>query len=117
MALTFITLCRIAGIPARWESGFAVAPGDAGCHDWARFYVAPRGWMYADCSYGASMARRGDEVLRRHYFGSLDTGRMVANSALKRPSTRRCWASAETPTTTRAARWRPTAWACTVTIP
>ena len=61
MALTFITLCRIAGIPARWESGFAVAPGDAGCHDWARFYVAPKGWMYADCSYGASMARRGDE--------------------------------------------------------
>ena len=50
MALTFITLCRIAGIPARWESGFAVAPGDAGCHDWARFYVAPKGWMYADCS-------------------------------------------------------------------
>ena len=85
MALTFITLCRIAGIPARWESGFAVAPGDAGCHDWARFYVAPRGWMYADCSYGASMARRGDEVLRRHYFGSLDTGRMVANSAFEAP--------------------------------
>ena len=85
MALTFITLCRIAGIPARWESGFAVAPGDVGCHDWARFYVAPRGWMYADCSYGASMARRGDEVLRRHYFGSLDTGRMVANSAFEAP--------------------------------
>lgn len=85
MALTFITLCRIAGIPARWESGFAVAPGDAGCHDWARFYVAPKGWMYADCSYGASMACRGDEVLRRHYFGSLDTGRMVANSAFEAP--------------------------------
>ena len=85
MALTFFTLCRIAGIPARWESGFAVAPGDAGCHDWARFYVAPRGWMYADCSYGASMARRGDELLRRHYFGRLDTGRMVANSAFEAP--------------------------------
>ena len=83
--LLFILLCRIAGIPARWESGFAVAPGDAGCHDWARFYVAPKGWMYADCSYGASMARRGDEVLRRHYFGSLDTGRMVANSAFEAP--------------------------------
>ena len=85
MALTFITLCRIAGIPARWESGLAVAPGDAGCHDWARFYIAPKGWMYADCSYGASMARRGDEMLRRHYFGSLDTGRMVANSAFEAP--------------------------------
>ena len=34
---------------------------------------------------GASMARRGDEVLRRHYFGSLDTGRMVANSAFEAP--------------------------------
>ncbi len=79
MALTFITLCRIAGIPARWQSGFAVEPTEAGCHDWAMFYVAPKGWMYADCSYGASMARRGDEVLRRHYFGSLDIGRMVAN--------------------------------------
>ena len=85
MALTFITLCRIAGIPARWESGLAVAPGDAGCHDWARFYIAPKGWMYADCSYGSSMARRGDEMLRRHYFGSLDTGRMVANSAFEAP--------------------------------
>ena len=29
--------------------------------------------------------RRGDEVLRRHYFGSLDTGRMVANSAFEAP--------------------------------
>ena len=23
-------------------------------------------WMYADCSYGASMARAGEEELRRH---------------------------------------------------
>ena len=38
-----------------------------------------------DSSYGASMARRGDEMLRRHYFGSLDTGRMVANSAFEAP--------------------------------
>ena len=36
-------------------------------------------------SYGSSMARRGDEMLRRHYFGSLDTGRMVANSAFEAP--------------------------------
>ena len=64
MALTFITLCRIAGIPARWQSGLAVGPGKCGCHDWAMFYIAPKGWMYADCSYGASMARAGEEELR-----------------------------------------------------
>ena len=85
MALTFITLCRIAGIPARWQSGLAVGPDRCGCHDWAMFYIAPRGWMYADCSFGASMARAGEEALRRHYFGSIDPGRMVANRVFEAP--------------------------------
>ena len=85
MALTFITLCRIAGIPARWQSGLSVGPGKCGCHDWAMFYIAPKGWMYADCSYGGSMARAGEEELRRHYFGNLDPGRMVANRAFEAP--------------------------------
>lgn len=85
MALTFITLCRIARIPARWQSGLAVGPDKCGCHDWAMFYIAPKGWMYADCSYGGSMARAGEEELRRHYFGNLDPGRMVANRAFEAP--------------------------------
>ena len=83
MALTFITLCRLVGIPAQWQSGLSVSPTGVGNHDWAMFYIAPKGWMYADCSYGASMARSGDEVLRKHYFGNLDTGRMVANRAFE----------------------------------
>ena len=38
-ALLFITLCRIAGIPARWQSGLAVRPGRVGpttgpCSTW-----------------------------------------------------------------------------------
>ena len=82
MAATFITLCRIAGIPARWQSGLVARPELAGCHDWAMFYIAPKGWMYADCSAGASMARAGNEKMRLHYFGNLDTDRMVANSDL-----------------------------------
>ena len=85
MAATFITLCRIAGIPAQWQSGLVARPDVAGCHDWARFYIAPQGWMYADCSAGASMARAGNEKMRLHYFGNLDTGRMVANRAICAP--------------------------------
>ena len=85
MALTFITLCRLVGIPAQWQSGLSVSLTGVGCHDWAMFYIAPKGWMYADCSFGASMARQGDERMRRHYFGSLDTGRMVANRAFEAP--------------------------------
>ncbi len=80
MAICFITMCRIAGIPAHWESGLAVSPEGAGCHDWARFYIAPYGWLYADCSYGSSAAREEAEVRRTHYFGNLDPYRMVANN-------------------------------------
>lgn len=83
MTLAFITMCRIAGIPARWESGLSVRPERTGCHDWARFYIAPMGWMYADVSFGASAARAGNELRRRHYFGSLDPCRMVACSAFQ----------------------------------
>ena len=87
MAALFIALCRISGIPAQWQSGLVARPELAGCHDWAMFYIAPKGWMYADCSAGASMARAGNEAMRLHYFGNLDTDRMVANRALSAPLT------------------------------
>ena len=78
--LLFITLCRCAGIPAKWESGWAAEPGFCGAHDWARFYVEPYGWLYADVSYGGDAAQRGDEKRRVHYFGNLDPYRMMANT-------------------------------------
>ena len=78
--LLFITLCRCAGIPAKWESGWAAEPGFCGAHDWARFYVEPYGWLYADVSYGGDAAQRGDEKRRVHYFGNLDPYRMTANT-------------------------------------
>ena len=86
-ALLFITLCRIAGIPARWQSGLAVRPGRVGPHDWAMFYLAPHGWLWADCSFGSSARRSGEDARRAHYFGSLDPWRMVANSAFQAPLT------------------------------
>ena len=36
-ALTFITMCRIAGIPARWQSGLYADWRSADSHDWAMF--------------------------------------------------------------------------------
>ena len=78
-ALLFITLCRCAGIPAQWQSGLSVEPDYIGCHDWARFYVEPYGWIYADPSYGTGAMRAGKEERRQFYFGNLDPYRMVAN--------------------------------------
>ncbi|MDD4851359.1 MAG: transglutaminase-like domain-containing protein [Gemmiger sp.] len=85
MALLFITLCRIVGIPARWQSGLYVTPREAGCHDWAQFYLPGYGWLWADCSFGAGAYRMGNEARRRHYFGNLDPLRMVANRRFYAP--------------------------------
>ena len=82
-AILFLTLCRCAGIPAQWQSGLAVEPDFIGGHDWVRFFVEPYGWIFADCSYGVSSMRAGNEERRQFYFGNLDPYRMVANSAFQ----------------------------------
>lgn len=87
MAVLFITLCRIAGIPAKWQSGLSVKPGYAGCHDWAMFYIAPHGWLWADPSFGSGARRNGEHERRAHYFGNLDPCRMAANHRFFAPLT------------------------------
>lgn len=84
-ALLFITLCRICGIPAKWQSGLYAAPGDVGPHDWALFYVEPYGWLFADPSFGGAAFADGDEARRSFYFGNLEPYRMAANNAFQQP--------------------------------
>ena len=79
-ALAFITLCRCAGIPARWQAGLYSKPGSAGNHDWAQFYIAPYGWLFADCSFGGSAWRWNATERWNFYFGNLDPFRMPSNS-------------------------------------
>jgi transglutaminase-like putative cysteine protease len=86
-ALLFLTLCRCAGIPAQWQSGFTAEPDFCGGHDWVRFYVEPYGWLYADGSYGVSAKRNENETRRKFYFGNLDPYRMVANRVFQAPFT------------------------------
>ncbi|WP_312942392.1 transglutaminase domain-containing protein [Oscillibacter sp.] len=85
MALLFITLCRCAGVPARWESGWKAEPDFCGAHDWVQFYIYGYGWLYADPSFGAGAVREGNEARRRFYFGNLDIYRMTANTAFQAP--------------------------------
>ena len=82
-AILFITLCRIAGIPAKWQSGLYVSTHYTGCHDWAQFYIKPYGWLFADLSFGGGAYRDGDRQRWNHYFGNLDVFRMVANSEIQ----------------------------------
>jgi transglutaminase-like putative cysteine protease len=75
-AILFITMCRIAGIPATWQAGLYATPHEIGNHDWARFYIAPYGWLYADCSFGGSGYRNGSKLRRDFYFGHLEPFRI-----------------------------------------
>jgi len=84
-ALLFIALCRLHGIPARWQSGLTTEPGDVGCHDWAQFYIEGPGWLFCDPSYGGGGRRRNDEWRREFFFGNLDPYRMIANRAYCKP--------------------------------
>ncbi|HST46056.1 MAG TPA: transglutaminase domain-containing protein, partial [Luteimonas sp.] len=51
--LLLITLLRLNGIPARWQSGWIVS--DAAydnMHDWGWLYLAPYGWVPMDVTFG-----------------------------------------------------------------
>ncbi len=86
-ALLFITLCRLNGIPARWQSGWNLFPGAKTIHDWSEIYVAPYGWMPVDPYMGIYAMRYANTLnleqrreIRDFYFGGLDQYRMAANS-------------------------------------
>ncbi|MBQ3079225.1 MAG: transglutaminase family protein [Clostridia bacterium] len=78
-AILLITLLRILGIPARWQSGLTTDPKSTGNHDWAQFYTEEFGWLFADPSFGGSAYRSGNKEKWDFYFGNLDPFRMIAN--------------------------------------
>lgn len=80
LALLFIALARISGIPARWQSGWYTTPEGGFCHDWAEFYLPEYGWCFADCSFGGAAYRQGKIERWKHYFGSDDVYRTPCNT-------------------------------------
>ena len=77
-ALSFITLCRILKVPAKWESGLRVGPNIDSIHDWAQIYVAPYGWIPVDLTDGGGARRNLDTLKREYSFGNIDPFRMTA---------------------------------------
>ena len=69
VSLLFITLCRSAGIPARFQSGFMMHPGDEGLHDWAEIWLDGYGWVPVDQSFGGEK-----------YLGAIDQYRLIVNN-------------------------------------
>ncbi|MFA7710823.1 MAG: transglutaminase domain-containing protein [Candidatus Neomarinimicrobiota bacterium] len=80
MTLTFITLCRLNGIPARWQSGWEFQPPRDSMHDWGEIYFAPYGWVPMDVTYG--MRATKDESFRWFYLNGMDSYRTIFNDGI-----------------------------------
>jgi hypothetical protein len=76
--LLFITMCRNAGVPARWQSGWSLKPAANNMHDWTQIYIEPYGWLYADPSNG--LIDSEDTLVKWYNFGNFDRYRLIVNS-------------------------------------
>jgi transglutaminase-like putative cysteine protease/ubiquinone/menaquinone biosynthesis C-methylase UbiE len=85
-AILFVTMCRAAGVPARWQSGWETKRDKYDMHDWAEFYVEPWGWLPADPSYGVQKKSDNPKV-RDFYIGHQDSYRLIVNLDYGRPLT------------------------------
>jgi transglutaminase-like putative cysteine protease len=78
VTLLLMTLLRMNGIPARWQSGMIFSDGQYNnLHDWGQMYLAPYGWVPVDVSFG-KLADAPAE-LQDFYFGGLDAYRIAFN--------------------------------------
>ncbi|QDH69856.1 transglutaminase-like domain-containing protein [Marilutibacter alkalisoli] len=81
--LLLMTLLRLNGIPARWQSGMVYSDDDYdNLHDWGWLYLAPYGWVPMDVNTG--LLDSDDESLRWFYLGGLDAYRIAFNDDYSR---------------------------------
>ena len=81
VGLLLVTLCRAAGVPARWQSGWMLHPGAVNMHDWSEVYYEGIGWVPTDVSFGRG--RDGVKDIEEEYFfytKGLDAYRLICNS-------------------------------------
>lgn len=76
--LLLITLLRLNGIPARWQSGWIFSDADYdNMHDWGWLYLAPYGWLPMDVTFGRLAG--DDPDLAGFYLGGFDAYRIAFN--------------------------------------
>ncbi len=81
VSLLYISLMRSLGIPARWESGWMLHPGELNLHDWAEVYFEGIGWVPVDVSFGRYTGA-SDPAAQKFYSTGMDAHRMAANQGV-----------------------------------
>lgn len=81
VSLLYISLMRSLGVPARWESGWMLHPGEKNYHDWAEVYFEGVGWVPVDTSFGRLTADPDERVVKFHSTGQ-DNYRFASNCGI-----------------------------------
>jgi transglutaminase-like putative cysteine protease len=72
-----MSLARYKGIPARWQSGWMLHPGEENLHDWCELWFPSTGWIPVDMSFG--LQNTEDPILKEFYMTGIDSYRMIVN--------------------------------------
>lgn len=81
VSLLYISLMRSLGVPARWESGWMLHPGEVNLHDWAEVYFEGVGWLPVDVSFGRYTGS-DDAENTGFYSHGIDAHRLAANKGV-----------------------------------
>jgi len=84
VSLLFITMARCAGVPAKWQSGWMLHPGNINLHDWAEVYYTGIGWVPVDQSFGRVKSAKPNEESYYFYTKGLDAYRLIVNDDISR---------------------------------
>lgn len=81
VSLLYISLMRSLGVPARWESGWMLHPGEKNLHDWAEVYFEGVGWVPVDVSFGRYI-HASDPRAQKFYSTGMDAHRFATNHSV-----------------------------------
>lgn len=79
VALLLITMLRYKNIPARWQSGWMMHPGEVNLHDWAEYYVSDIGWIPLDISFARADIEKSS-LPKRFFISGIDSYRLYINN-------------------------------------
>ncbi len=76
-SLLLITMLRYAGIPAKWQSGWMMHPGNINLHDWAEVFYPTIGWVPVDQSFERQNTEK--TAVKNFYISGIDAYRLIVN--------------------------------------
>ncbi len=81
--ILFMTLARYNGIPAKWQSGWMMHPGEINLHDWGEIYFEGIGWVPVDQSFG--IVDSENEAVKYFFLGGIDAYHFIVNDDYSKP--------------------------------